>query len=135
MVNKIFALGEFLSACVSGDYERVKSLITQINPSAEDNAAIGYASHDGHTEIVSLLLADPRVNPATNNNWPIRCASHNGHTEVVRLLLEDPRVDPSAYGGQAIRWARENGRIEIVNLLTEHLYRLDGPIYNQNILT
>uniref|UniRef100_A0A6C0JS57 Uncharacterized protein n=1 Tax=viral metagenome TaxID=1070528 RepID=A0A6C0JS57_9ZZZZ len=134
MVNKIFALGEFLNACITGDYETVKSLITQINPSAEDNAAIGYASHDGHLEIVKLLLADPRVNPATNNNWPIRCASHNGHLEVVRLLLDDSRVDPSDIENCAVRWAKENGHTEIVQLLTEHLYRVDGPIYNQNII-
>ncbi len=51
------------------------------------------ASAGGHTEIVKLLLSDPRVDPTTNNNTAIRRASRKGYTEVVRLLMTDPRVD------------------------------------------
>ena len=46
------------------------------------------ASENGHTEVVKLLLADPRVDPAAGNNWAIRFASENGHTEIVKLLLD-----------------------------------------------
>ena len=45
-----------------------------------------WASVNGHTETVRLLLADPRVDPSDGNNGAIRAASRNGHTEIVRLL-------------------------------------------------
>ena len=47
-----------------------------------------WASDKGHTEIVRLLLQDPRVNPADRNNKAIIWASENGHTKIVRLLEE-----------------------------------------------
>src|SRR3989304_2972515 len=62
----------------------------------------------GDSEIVELLLADPRVDPSAVNNWTIRFASENGHDKVVELLLADPRVDPSADNNFAIRIASEN---------------------------
>ena len=43
-------------------------------------------SKNGHSEIVKLLLADPRVDPAADNNVTIRDASLHGHTEIVKLL-------------------------------------------------
>ena len=62
-----------------------------------------YASIVGHTEIVKMLLGDPRIDPSTNNNCAIRKASKYGHIQVVKLLLSDPRVDPSAHYNCAIR--------------------------------
>ena len=67
--------------------------------------AIRLASQYGHTEVVKLLLSDPRVNPADDNNFFICFASKNGHLNVVKLLLSDPRVDPSDNNNQAISWA------------------------------
>ena len=59
----------------------------RVDPAANENEAIRWASRYGHTETVRLLLADPRVDPTVNDNNPIRWASENGHTDVVRLLL------------------------------------------------
>ena len=53
------------------------------------------ASTNGHTEIVSLLLADPRVDPSADDNFAVRWASRYGRIEVVSLLLADPRFDPA----------------------------------------
>jgi len=44
---------------------------------------ICFASANGHTEVVNVLLADSRVNPSERDNEAIQCASRNGHTEVV----------------------------------------------------
>merc|ERR1711916_177201 len=71
------------------------------NPAARDNAVVGIAAKNGHTEIVRLLLQDDRVNPAARDNLFIRLAAQNGHTEIVRLLLEDDRVSPAAQNGAA----------------------------------
>jgi hypothetical protein len=54
-----------------------------VDPSAEDNAAIRVASEEGHTEIVRLLLQDPRVDPSAD---AIKIASANGYEDIVQLL-------------------------------------------------
>src|SRR3972149_2665922 len=63
----------------------------------------------GDSEVVELLLVDPRVDPSANDNNAIRFASENGCDKVVKLLLTDPRVDPSADNNYAIRFASRNG--------------------------
>ena len=157
---------QFLSACETGSVDMVASLIELVDPQAECNEAIQYASQNGHIDIVRLLLKDPRVDPSDLKNYAIQLASQNGHIDVVRLLLDDPRVDPSddnnlaiqyasEYGHidviklllddsrvgyddlnimRAIQWARYTHQTDTINLLTEHMYRLDGPEYNKNIL-
>jgi hypothetical protein len=51
-----------------------------------DNHAIKKASENGHTDVVKLLLADPRVDPSAEANYAIRMARQFGHTEVIKLL-------------------------------------------------
>ena len=59
---------------------------------SKDNYVIKWASRNGHTEIVRLLLADPRVDPSVKNSIAIKWAAQNGHTEVVRLLSVHPKL-------------------------------------------
>ena len=89
------------------------------NPSDKDNEAIRFASEEGHTEIVELLLQDKRVNPSDKDNEAIRYASENGYTEIVELLLQDKRIDPSDDDNYAIKNASYNGFTEIVRLLLQ----------------
>ena len=49
------------------------------------------ASTFGKSDIVKLLLADPRVDPPEDNNDAIIRASYFGNSEVVKLLLADDR--------------------------------------------
>uniref|UniRef100_A0A6C0JSM1 Uncharacterized protein n=1 Tax=viral metagenome TaxID=1070528 RepID=A0A6C0JSM1_9ZZZZ len=125
---------KFIDACSVGDIETVIALINKVDPSAGNNLAIRYASVNGHVKVVKILLDDPRVDPSDYNSKALQNASINGHVEIVRLLLEDGRVDPSDNNNFDIRWAREHGHMEIVDLLTEHMYRLDGPEYNKNVI-
>jgi len=96
-----------------------------VDPSARDNDALRYASLNGHTEIVRMLLElDPSrgVDPSANNNQAIRYASNRGHTEIVRMLLEVDAfrgVDPSANDSYALRIASGNGHTKIVGMLLE----------------
>ena len=76
-------------------WEDGNNAIWDAMPSDENNYAIGWASENGHFEIVKLLLSDYRVNPSADNNYAIKRASRNGHFEIVKLLLADKRVDPS----------------------------------------
>jgi len=58
-----------------------------INPAACNDETIQKAAWHGHTEVVRLLLEDPRTDPTALHNEEIRLAAENGHTEVVELLL------------------------------------------------
>ena len=72
---------------------------------------------NGYSEVMRLLLSDPRVDPSDHNNYAIILASKNGRLEVVKLLLSDPRVDPSSDYNYAIRMASTYGHLEVVRLL------------------
>ena len=62
---------------------------SRVNPSANDNEAIKYASINGHHLVVDRLLQDRRADPTDNNNIAIRNASRNGHHLVVNRLLQE----------------------------------------------
>lgn len=91
--------------------------IKRVNPTTDADGAIRYASENGHTEVVRLLLQDDRVDPSAYMDYAITCSAENGHVEVVGLLLQDSRVDPSAFDNYAIRRAALNGHSDVVNLL------------------
>jgi len=94
-----------------GFVEVVKVLLADptVNPAADDNYAIRWASSNGYLDVVKILLNDPRVDPSACNNFALRMASSNGYLDVVKILLADPRVDPSACDSSAIRLASANG--------------------------
>ena len=99
---------DFIWAIKNKDTIQVSSLLRLgVDPSVDDNFAIRFASENGHTPIVKLLLEDPRADPSVKDNYAIRWASAFEHTSTVKMLLKDSRVDPSARHGLiwAIRWA------------------------------
>ena len=53
----------------------------------DDNIFIRWVCRKGHTEIVKMLLADPRVDPTANDNYAICVASGNGHVEIIIMLF------------------------------------------------
>ncbi len=111
---------DLIEAIKNNNTIEVSSLLRSgVDPSANDNEAIRWASMDGHTSVVKLLLEDPRVDPSADDNQAIRWASADGYTDIVKLLLEDPRVDPSAHGDDAIRRASEQGHTSVIKLLLE----------------
>src|ERR1017187_1027186 len=96
---------DLTTACKNGDLEIVKSLLSEVDPSQNNNEPIRLASLNGHHLVVKELLLDKRVDPAIFRNYCIRYASHDGHLLVVKELLEDPRVDPCANNCESLRWA------------------------------
>lgn len=106
----------WMKAIEKGQTEVVRLLLPRISPAAGNNA-IKVASLMGHTEIVRMLLADPRLDPSVSENYAFTRACTHGHTEVVRLLLADSRVDPAVDGNDAIGQACRHGRTEVVRLL------------------
>jgi len=49
------------------------------------NMSFRDAIYNGDTDVVKLLLNDPRVDPASENNNAIRGAAEYGRTDVVKL--------------------------------------------------
>ena len=97
------------------------------DPSAEDQAAIGWASVNGHLQVVEALLKDSRgraepcgpkaVDPSADNQYAIQFSSMFGHTKIVERLLQDSRADPSADNQYAIGQAAKGGHLQIVEAL------------------
>jgi len=108
---------EFLAACTSGNAETVARLLHEVDPGAWNQACLDRAIHNGHTEVVRILLQDPRVDPSVRDQSAIRDACRLGNTELVRLLLHHPRVDPSAKEQEAIRNACVHNHFGVVRLL------------------
>ena len=81
------------------------------------------ACQKGRQEVVSLLLADPRVEvnkPRDMLATPFYVACANGHKEVVSLLLADKRIDVNTLtntGATPFFIACQEGHKEVVSLL------------------
>jgi ankyrin repeat protein len=109
---------EFFLAIKMNNFDKVSELIDQVNPANKDNWAIYHSSIRGYTEIVELLLKDPKVYPCS----AISLAAQEGHLEVVKLLINDERVHSKDY--DILRRAAKNGNFDII----EYLIKL--PFYN-----
>ena len=64
----------------------------RVNPSADSNSPIRWASRRGHAEVVKLLLKDKRVDPSVKNQQAFSKGLVRGHTGVLRVLLTDERT-------------------------------------------
>lgn len=84
-------------------------------------------------EIVTCLLADPRVDPAACSNAVIRAACSNGHRAVVDALLADPRVDPTTNLNDALVSASCNGHLTVVERLLADP-RVDPGYYDNSAI-
>ena len=94
-----------------------------IDPSANNNYAIGWAAENGQLELVKYLMSLPKsygIDPSAGNNGAIRWAAENGHLDVVKYLMslhKEYSIDPSDRDNYAIRGAVENGHLETVKYL------------------
>jgi ankyrin repeat protein len=116
----LFSSSGLMIACEYGHLELTKFLLSiGADPTANESCSVRMASHNGHLEIIEILLQDGRADPAVRNNWPIKRASENGHSDVVEALLQDGRADPAVNYNSPIRWASCYGHKEIVKALLQ----------------
>ena len=102
------------------DVNIIKELLKNgADPTRHNNAPIIYASTNGHSDVVEVLLQDGRADPTAGENCCIRNASYYGHTKVIELLLQDGRADPTAQNNFALRRACIYGRTDVVALLLQ----------------
>lgn len=97
------------------------SIPNAVAPEENYNQCIREASYLGHTEMMKLLLADPRVDPSDYGNDALISAAEEGWTEIVQLLLADDRVkkDAGIQDNKALYGAVRSGFTDIVELLLE----------------
>jgi ankyrin repeat protein len=105
----------------AGDIEPGKSGQQKAND--DDNCALHYASHWGHTYLVNMLLDAGAGLKAKDDegSTALEIASANGHGDVVRLLL-DRGADPNestGTKGNALQSAALKGHIKVVKILLE----------------
>ncbi|CAC5421143.1 ANK [Mytilus coruscus] len=113
--------------CHDGNYELAKSLILQGLPVNGVNylglTPLHVASHEGHTNIVELLLshgAKAVVNHGTfSGSRPLHFASHENHIDIVEILLANGANvnDSNKNGSTPLHLASYNNLTEIAELL------------------
>ena len=81
-------LNALMIAVRNNDTETVHTLLASgVDPSKNHNIALRMAALYGQTEIVKMLLADPRVDVTDRDNDAIHKAEAAGHWEIVDLLM------------------------------------------------
>lgn len=92
-------------------------------PSATVNEALFWASHEGHSSVVEMLLkggADPNAQHDLNGHTAVTIASRNGQLSCVVALLRDQRTNinmPGEKGKTALSLAYSNQHPDIVREL------------------
>ena len=102
----------------------------RVDPSADNNYAIRFASFYGHIAVVDRLLQEGRVDPSADDIITICCdgrvisseaisafgwASICGHIAVVERLLQDGRVDSSVIVKYANKLVFTNSHIAVMD--------------------
>jgi ankyrin repeat protein len=100
----------FMDACQNDNIKLVKLLIHQVDPSNCLNFAIRY----GRTELVQVLLSDPRVIPSSQMLKGLKDIS------IVKMLLAYPNVDPSYENYFVIREAYNIKHPYLVKVYLDH---------------
>jgi len=105
----------------------------KVDPSADDNTAIRWASENGNLNIIKYLISLDKsygIDPSASVNHAIRIAAFNGHLDIVKYLISLDKsygIDPSASDNTAIRLAAKYGRLDIVKYLMslDKSYKVD----------
>ncbi|MBA2656541.1 MAG: ankyrin repeat domain-containing protein [Tatlockia sp.] len=116
-------------ACKYGRVAVVKILLAdpRVNPGEYANQAIQTAIFSGFSEIVELLIKDPRVDSTKGDL--LLDAVLEGDAEIVKILLEDPKINfelmekaennESSFSALA-KIAAQHDNIEVLELLLSH---------------
>ena len=87
------------------------------------NTPLAWAAHNGHDEVVTILLGRENINPNKPNDHgqtPLSLASWGGHEGVIKLLLRLEEVNPDGpddNGRTPLSYAAWGGREGVVKLL------------------
>ena len=121
---------KLFTAAQRGDVEGVRKALEEgayVNAKDKNgDTALIWASENGHTDVVELLLKVPNieVNATDRFGWTALIkASKNGHKEIVEALLNMSGIKVNIKDKKrktALVWANKSGHKEVVKLLKEH---------------
>jgi len=92
-------------------------------PDFAGRAPLVWAAHNGHEEVVKILLGREEVNPDKpdiEGQTPLTYAAWYGHEGVVEILLRREEVNPDKpgnYGRTPLSYAASHGHEELVKIL------------------
>ena len=126
--------GKEIAACAKGKTIIVKLLLhsTNIDWNKKDCSGwtpLMYASSNGHTDVVNLLISYSEEKNIDFNvanrqgRTSLMFACLYGHLEIVKLILKLASIEINAkdvMGDTAFHWACEKGHLEMVKLLIQH---------------
>lgn len=110
-------------ACIHGHIDCVREILkdplSRIAPQFSNSYAFQAAAWNDRSDIVKLLLSDPRVDPTANYNFAIKYTSRWGFYDTVKVLLEDSRIDPSVEQNVSIKNAVKSCNLDVIGLLLD----------------
>jgi len=111
----------------NGNVNAVRKLLNNgVNINEADQygeTPLHYASQEGHTEVVKVLLATAGIKVNKSDQWgqtPLGTASREGHAEAVKVLLDAPgiKVNKADNNGRTpLHRASYKGNTEVVKAL------------------
>uniref|UniRef100_A0A6C0JTF0 Ankyrin repeat protein n=1 Tax=viral metagenome TaxID=1070528 RepID=A0A6C0JTF0_9ZZZZ len=125
--NKNTIANLFITSIGHGAYKCVDLLLRDKNINVTKYASAALAQAYGRYNILHMLLQDPRIDPTKDDTF-VQDIIEGNHYDCLKLIMADPRIKIPC--DNIPRSVSE----PIKRLLTEYKYRLDGEIYNTNII-
>ncbi|PRP82133.1 ankyrin-2 [Planoprotostelium fungivorum] len=98
------------------DFTHAKTFSPRKGERPKGYTPLMYAVTSGSTEVMNILMRDPRVHLSGHE---LLLASELGHCNVARLLLKDTRIDPTFLNSLALVVAAKKNHADVVKLLLE----------------
>lgn len=110
---------KLLTACRDGNLEEAREILTRLQLTTRDTEPLRHAVHEGHADIVGLLLQQEKVDKNAWKNMALQIAASAGQLGIVRYAVEQCGADPAINDNYALISAVEHRHVEIVRYLLE----------------
>ncbi len=116
---------DYLNAIRDGDYERVKSILSEgmdVDTDDDDDTPLVAAVEEEHSDIVRLLI-EHGVDVNHHGDYeecPIAEAASNDNIEIIEILLDaGAEINTASYFNDPLIVASKGGSVEVIEFLIE----------------